>query len=91
MKKAGRPKRGEMRREYDFASVSGGVRGKYAARMRTGTNLVLLDDDVAAAFPTSAAVNDALRAVLAVASRITRRRRPAGGRSTRRPKPAAAR
>ena len=50
-----------MRPEYDF---SGGVRGKYAARFREGTNLVLLEPDVAAEFRTAAAVNKALRALI---------------------------
>ena len=49
--------RKEMRREYDFASMKSGMRGKYAARFRAGTNLVLLDPEVARAFPTDAAVN----------------------------------
>jgi hypothetical protein len=47
-----------MRSEYDF---SGGVRGKYVERYRKGTNVVLLDPEVAAAFPNSSSVNDALR------------------------------
>ena len=47
-----------MRDEYDF---SGGERGKYAKRYREGTNLVRLDPDVAKVFPTSEAVNRALR------------------------------
>jgi hypothetical protein len=51
----------EMRPEYDF---SGGVRGKYVQRFREGTNIVVLDPDVAAEFKDSAAVNDALRKVL---------------------------
>lgn len=50
-----------MRDEYDF---SGGVRGKYARRFARGSNVVVLDPDVAKAFPDSAAVNDALRALL---------------------------
>jgi hypothetical protein len=50
------------------------VRNKYAARFRRGTNLVLLDPDVAEAFPNGAAVNRALRAILDVAPpRRTRR------------------
>jgi len=49
-----------MRAEYDF---SRGVRGKYARRFAQGTNIVVLDPDVAAAFPDSAAVNRALRKV----------------------------
>ena len=54
----------DLRPEYDFASMKGGVRGKYVDRYREGTNLVLLDPDVAAAFPDAKAVNDALRSVL---------------------------
>ena len=48
----------DMLDEYDF---SGGVRGKYAARYQEGTNIVRLDDDVAAMFPSSEEVNEALR------------------------------
>ncbi|KYC41081.1 hypothetical protein WA1_23475 [Scytonema hofmannii PCC 7110] len=57
----------ELRSEYDFAQMEGGVRGKYVERYRAGTNLVLLDPDVAQAFPTDAAVNDALRLLIQVA------------------------
>jgi hypothetical protein len=64
MKKANRKTVNDMRPEYDFASMKGGVRGKYAKRYRAGTNLILLDPELAKAFPTEAAVNDALRALL---------------------------
>jgi len=57
---------GTMREEYDF---SGGVRGKYAARYARGTNVVVLDADVARLFPSSAAVNRALRAIARIAPR----------------------
>jgi hypothetical protein len=50
-----------MRPHYDFR---GGVRGKYVSRYREGTNVVLLDPDVAAVFKNAAAVNRALRALL---------------------------
>lgn len=71
----------EMRAEYDF---SGGVRGKYAARFSEGTNLVLLEPDVAARFPDSRSVNEALRALVAVADRTPgpRPRRKSRARST---------
>lgn len=52
-----------MRAEYDFST---GVRGKYAKLFAKGTNLVLLEPDVAAVFMTSAEVNRALRAILDV-------------------------
>lgn len=49
-----------MRAEYDF---SRGVRGKHAARYADGTNVVVIDPDVAAEFPTTQEVNEILRAV----------------------------
>ncbi len=58
----------ELRPEYDEAILTSllktGVRGKYAERYRQGTNLVKLAPDVAAAFPTEQAVNEALRRLL---------------------------
>jgi hypothetical protein len=64
MNKATREEDDDLRPEYDFASMKGGVRGKYVARLRKGSNLVLLDPEVAAAFPSAEAVNEALRGVL---------------------------
>ena len=55
----------ELRLEYDMKSLlKGGVRGKYATRYRTGTNLVLLEPEVAKAFPNEKAVNEALKLVM---------------------------
>jgi hypothetical protein len=54
----------ELCPEYNFAAMQGGVRGKYVQRYRSGTNLVLLDPDIAKAFPTDASVNEALRLLL---------------------------
>ncbi len=59
----------ELRSEYDFSKLEGGVRGKYIERYRSGTNLVLLDPDIAQAFPSDEAVNEALRALLKIAQR----------------------
>jgi hypothetical protein len=56
----------EIRPEYDF---SGGVRGKYVDRFRAGTNVVLLEPELARAFPDSRSVNDALKALLSIATR----------------------
>ena len=53
----------EMRPEYDFRN---GVRGKYAERYARGTNVVLLDPDVAEVFPDPASVNRALRALAGI-------------------------
>jgi len=52
----------EMRPEYDF---SGGVRGKYADRYAEGSNVVILDPDVAQHFRTAEDVNKALRELAA--------------------------
>ena len=57
----------ELRPEYDLSQLQGGVRGKYAQRYKQGTNLVLLDPDVADAFPTEDAVNEALRMLMRIA------------------------
>jgi hypothetical protein len=54
----------EMRPEYDFASMKGGVRAKYHEEYRKGTNVVLLEPDVAEAFHTEQAVSEALRGIL---------------------------
>jgi hypothetical protein len=61
----------EMRPEYDF---SGGVRGKYADQYRRGTNVVLLEPELAKAFPDSKSVNDALRSLLSIATRARTRK-----------------
>jgi len=49
-----------MRKEYDFTK---GVRGKYSKRYKAGTNIVLIDPDVARVFKTPASVNQALRSL----------------------------
>jgi len=59
----------ELRPEYDFSKIKGGVRGKYIERYKAGTNIVLLDPDVAQVFPTSDAVNEALRLLMQIAQR----------------------
>jgi len=61
-----------MRPEYDFTK---GVRGKYTRAYQSGNNLVLLDPDVAAAFPDAASVNRALR----VLAELAKQELPAGG------------
>lgn len=57
----------DLRPEYDLSNLTGGVRGKYYDRATAGTTLVLLDRDVAAAFPDGQAINQALRALIKVA------------------------
>lgn len=62
----------DLKPEYDFDQMPGGVRGKYAAAYARGTNLVRLDADVAEAFSSDRAVNEALRAILHIAQRTLR-------------------
>jgi len=57
----------DLRPEYDFSKMKGGVRGKYAQRYRAGTNLVKIDPDVAEVFADDNAVNEALRGLIKVA------------------------
>jgi hypothetical protein len=57
----------DLRPEYDFSQLKGGVRGKYVERYKAGTNLVLLAPDVADVFPTDEAVNEALRLLIKIA------------------------
>ncbi len=56
-----------MRKQYRREDLGLGVRGKHYAAYTRGSNLVLLQPDVAAAFPTATAVNDALKGLLKVA------------------------
>ena len=73
MKKA---KSEELRPEYRREDLGPGVRGKYFESYQKGTNLVLLSPDVAKAFPTEEAVNDALRSLIELAQKsigLTRR------------------
>ena len=64
-------KHDELRPEYKREDLGPGVRGKYYQAYQKGTNLVLLSPDVAAAFPTEEAVNEALRSLIEVAQRST--------------------
>jgi hypothetical protein len=84
-----KPKRShsdDLRAEYDF-DYRNAVRGKYYKRiLKEGTNVVVLEPDVAKAFPNSAAVNDALRVVLKAgdsARRLTTRSTRTRARSSR--------
>ena len=57
----------DLRPEYDFSKMKGGVRGKYAQRFRAGTNIAKIDPDVAEVFADDNAVNEALRELIRVA------------------------
>ena len=70
MKKA-KTKDDEMRAEYRREDLGPLVRGKYAARYAKATNVVVIDPKLTKAFPNSAAVNEALRSLLSIASTAT--------------------
>ena len=81
MKKA---RRDGLRRDYRREDLGRGVRGKYLKAYRAGTNVVLVTPEVAAAFPTDRAVNEALSSLIEVAQRAGPRTRSAGRRGGRR-------
>ena len=61
-----------MRKQYKRKDLGKGVRGKYYAAYSKGTNLVLLSPEIAAVFPTSEAVNEALRGLVEMAKESVR-------------------
>ena len=63
----------ELRAEYDLSQLKGCVRGKYAERARLGTNIILLDKDVAKVFHDDASVNEALRTLIRLRGHNSRR------------------
>lgn len=67
MRKARMKKSDELRPEYKRSDFGEIVRGKYAASIAEASNIVLLDPDVAKAFPNSKSVNRALRVILEAA------------------------
>lgn len=85
MKKASRRQSDELRPEYKRSDFGELVRGKYASRIAASCNVVVLEAQVARAFPNERAVNEALRSLIRVAktsARLTRRsRRPARRRA----------
>jgi hypothetical protein len=70
MKKVKREKQVEMLPEYDFSK---GIRGKYAQRYAEGSNVVVLSPDLAKVFPTSESVNEALRTLVRVGRKPSRK------------------
>ena len=67
----------DLLEEYDF---TGGVRGKYAKRYAEGTNIVVIDPDVAEYFPDNESVNEALRSLTAIIKRQKKARAEHGDR-----------
>jgi hypothetical protein len=64
----------DLRQEYDLSQLKGGVRGKYYRQAAAGTNLVLIEPDLANLFPDSESVNRALRLLADTAQAATRPR-----------------
>jgi hypothetical protein len=73
-----------LRPEYKRSDFGEFVRGKYASRLRTATNVVVLDPQVAEVFPNDEAVNNALRGLIELA-------RASAGRTSRSPRTRATR
>jgi hypothetical protein len=61
----------ELRKDYDLSQLKGGVRGKHHRRATAGTNLVLIDPELARLFPDSESVNRALRLLAETARAAT--------------------
>jgi len=77
-------KKDELRPEYHRSDFPGGlIRGKYARRMRESSNIVVLKQEVAQAFPNEEAVNSALLSLIELAQKATRFRRSTGSSKKR--------
>lgn len=74
--------------EYDLSQLKGGVRGKYYRQAVAGTNLMLIEPELANVFPDSEAVNRALRLLVDTAEAATGPGRPRHGGPNRRTQPA---
>ena len=75
MKKAKPGMVADMRAEYARGDLGKLVRGKYAGRLATASNVVVLAPDVAAVFPNGEAVNEALRSLIRIARQVKRPKR----------------
>ena len=74
MKKASPKKNSdELRPEYELSKLKGGIRGKYYRRATAGTNLVLIDPELAEVFPDTESVNRALRVLAEVGASTPRK------------------
>ena len=82
MKKASKPKSATPEGSLDRYDWSQATRGRYAGKLEMGTPMRRLDDDLAAMFPNSEAVNAALRAIVALGSVLPRRGSPRPSKKT---------
>lgn len=72
MRRTAKKSADELRPEYDLSQLEGGVRGKYYKQVMAGTNLVLIEPDLAKAFPDTDSVNRALRLLVDAAGSATK-------------------
>jgi hypothetical protein len=85
MKKAKQTDKDELRTEYKRSDFPKGfVQGKYAERLRKASNIVVLEPEVARAFPNQEAVNNALLSLIQIAKKTTRLTSHSTGRSKKR-------
>lgn len=78
-KKSAKRNNDDLRPEYDLSKLKGGVPGKYYREAIAGTNLVLIEPELASMFPDSESVNRALRLLADTAELATgRNRQPSG-------------
>ena len=90
MKKASAKKNKDaLRSEYDLSQLKGGVRGKYYREATAGTNLVLIEPELATVFPDTESVNRALRLLADTAQSATARKAVRRKSSNSRIKPSA--
>ena len=78
----------DLRPEYDLSQLKGGVRGKYYSQATAGTNLILIEHELAAVFPDSESVNRALRMLVNTAAAAARTTLPRPVAANRRVKSA---
>jgi hypothetical protein len=90
-KASAKSKKDDLRGEYDLTKLKGGVRGKYYQRAREGTNLVLVEPELAKVFPDADSVNRALRVLRDAAGARTVLARRSGRGPVRRRRTAARR
>jgi len=76
----------QLRPEYDLSKLKGGVHGKYLDQAAAGTNLILIEPDLAEVFPDAGSVNRALRLLVDTASAAATPRQRTGSLIKRRPK-----
>ena len=81
----------DLRPEYDLSQLKGGVRGKYYRQATTGTNLMLIEPELAEVFRDSESVNRALRLLVDTAEAAASPARRRHGRPKQPPRPRPAR